>query len=94
MTTRSYWAKIPFDFPFYNATGTGTAAMANRISWFYNMVGPSVTLNTAYSSSLVGLHLGCQSLRTGESDMVSFLFSSPMFSSYANPSSHLWEGSM
>ncbi|PYI01233.1 ketoacyl-synt-domain-containing protein [Aspergillus sclerotiicarbonarius CBS 121057] len=59
----------PYDVPFYGATGTEAAAIANRISWFYDLVGPSVTVDTACSSSLVGLHLACQSLRTGESDM-------------------------
>ncbi|RAL04853.1 type I polyketide synthase [Aspergillus ibericus CBS 121593] len=59
----------PYNMPFYAATGTEAAAIANRISWFYNLVGPSVTVDTACSSSLVGLHLACQSLRTGESDM-------------------------
>ncbi|PWY90345.1 polyketide synthase [Aspergillus sclerotioniger CBS 115572] len=59
----------PHDMPFYAGTGTGIAAIANRVSWFYNLIGPSVSIDTACSSSLVGLHLACQTLRTGESDM-------------------------
>lgn len=55
----------------YQATGTGAAILSNRISWFYDLKGPSITLDTACSSSLVALHLACQSLRTGESDQVS-----------------------
>ncbi len=54
----------------YHATGTGSAILSNRISWFYDLKGPSITLDTACSSSLVALHLACQSLRTGESEQV------------------------
>lgn len=56
-------------YPKYTATGTGAAILANRISYFYNLHGPSVTIDTACSSSLVGFHLGNQSIRSNESDM-------------------------
>ncbi|KAI4101563.1 MAG: hypothetical protein L6R37_004889 [Teloschistes peruensis] len=52
----------------YQATGTGSAILSNRISWFYDLKGTSITLDTACSSSLVALHLACQSLRTRESE--------------------------
>lgn len=53
--------------PMYAGTGTGFSLLSNRISWFYDLRGPSLTLDTACSSSLVGLHLACQGLRSGES---------------------------
>ncbi|KAG9235749.1 phenolpthiocerol synthesis polyketide synthase ppsA [Amylocarpus encephaloides] len=53
----------------YHATGNASAMLANRISWFYNISGPSMSVNTACSGSLVALHLACQSLRTGETTM-------------------------
>lgn len=53
--------------PKYHAVGTGQAILSNRISFCFNLNGPSLTLDTACSSSLVALHLACQSLRTGES---------------------------
>ncbi|KAF2278244.1 uncharacterized protein EI97DRAFT_248698 [Westerdykella ornata] len=53
----------------YHATASASAILANRISWFYNLRGPSVSVNTACSGSLVALHLACQSLRSGESAM-------------------------
>ncbi|KAL4890688.1 hypothetical protein BDV59DRAFT_209620 [Aspergillus ambiguus] len=59
--------------PFYNATGTEASCLSNRVSWFFNLAGPSMTVDTACSSSLVALHLACQSIRAGESEMLSNL---------------------
>jgi acyl transferase domain-containing protein len=50
--------------------GVQSSAIANRISWFFDLNGNSANVDTACSSSLVCLHLGCQDLRTGEEDMV------------------------
>ncbi|KAE8858793.1 hypothetical protein PTNB73_08273 [Pyrenophora teres f. teres] len=55
--------------PKYQASGTGSAMLANRLSWFYDLRGPSITLDTACSSSLNALHLACQSIRAKESTM-------------------------
>ncbi|KAL2831410.1 hypothetical protein BDW59DRAFT_182083 [Aspergillus cavernicola] len=55
--------------PMYTGTGVGSEFISNRVSWFFNMKGPSLTMNTACSSSLVAFHLACQSLRTRESNM-------------------------
>jgi acyl transferase domain-containing protein len=46
--------------------------LSGRLSWFFNLKGPCLTLDTACSSSLVALDLGCQSLYTGASDLVSY----------------------
>ncbi|MCJ1354257.1 MAG: hypothetical protein MMC33_004244 [Icmadophila ericetorum] len=55
--------------PLYSLSGSGQELISNRISWFYDLRGPSFTLGTACSSSLVALHQACQSIRTGESGM-------------------------
>lgn len=52
-----------------NAGGSGSLA-ANRISYHLDLRGPSVAVDTACSSSLVAMHLGCESLRRGESELV------------------------
>lgn len=59
------------DAPVYAATGNGTSILSNRISYFLDINGPSMTIDTGCSASLVCVHNACQSLRTGEVDMVS-----------------------
>ena len=51
----------------YFATGTSRAILSNRISYLLDWRGPSMTINTACSSSMVALHQCVQSLRAGES---------------------------
>ncbi|KAL7795897.1 putative polyketide synthase [Trichoderma ceciliae] len=55
--------------PQYAATGNGIAIMSNRISYFFNLHGPSMTVDTGCSSSLIAVHLAAQSLRTGETSL-------------------------
>ncbi|HEX7733565.1 MAG TPA: beta-ketoacyl synthase N-terminal-like domain-containing protein [Ktedonobacteraceae bacterium] len=43
--------------------------LATRVSYKLNLKGPSMTIQTACSTSLVAIHLACQSLLSGESDM-------------------------
>ncbi|KUI56669.1 Lovastatin diketide synthase LovF [Cytospora mali] len=60
-------ATDPHEYPRYEANGSmGTAMISNRISWFFDLKGPSISLDTACSSSLVALHLAVQSIRLGE----------------------------
>ncbi|KAH6855501.1 hypothetical protein B0I37DRAFT_423972 [Chaetomium sp. MPI-CAGE-AT-0009] len=58
----------PLDRAANHVIGIGRASMANRLSHFLNIKGPSVTLDTACSSSMVGLHLAVRALHNGESD--------------------------
>ncbi|WP_238652002.1 beta-ketoacyl synthase N-terminal-like domain-containing protein [Paenibacillus piscarius] len=49
--------------------GIGQNFIAAYASHFYNLKGPSLTVDSACSSSLLSLHLACQSIRSGESEM-------------------------
>ncbi len=50
----------------YTATGLSQAMLSNRLSYFFNLHGPSETIDTACSSALVAVHRAVQSLRNGE----------------------------
>lgn len=54
------------DIPVYQSTGTSANILSNRISYVFNLKGPSWTMDTACSSSLAALHTACQSIRLGE----------------------------
>lgn len=56
----------PLQLTSHSGTGISLSIAANRISYFYNLHGPSLAIDTACSSSLTAVHLACQSLRRGE----------------------------
>ena len=47
------------------ALGGSPASIANRVSYFCDFRGPSMTVDTMCSSSLSAIHLACESLRNG-----------------------------
>jgi 1-acyl-sn-glycerol-3-phosphate acyltransferase len=51
------------------ATGTATSIAANRISFAYDLRGPSIAIDSACSSSLTAIHVACHSLKNGECDL-------------------------
>jgi myxalamid-type polyketide synthase MxaD len=53
----------------YMASGLSHAIVANRLSYFLDLRGPSIAIDTACSSSLVAFHMACESVRNGESDL-------------------------
>lgn len=53
----------------YSGTGHAFSIAANRLSYLFDLRGPSIAIDTACSSSLVALHLACESLRNVECDM-------------------------
>ena len=53
----------------HSATGNALCIVANRVSYALGLQGPSLAVDTACSASLVAVHLACQSLLTGESDL-------------------------
>ncbi|MCI0581190.1 MAG: polyketide synthase dehydratase domain-containing protein, partial [Chloroflexi bacterium] len=59
----------PRDFNAYTIAGNALCMTVNRVSHFFDLRGPNLGLDTGCSSSLVAVHLACQSLYSGESDM-------------------------
>ncbi|XP_075443768.1 phthioceranic/hydroxyphthioceranic acid synthase-like [Ascaphus truei] len=53
----------------YDATGSAMSIAANRISYCFDLTGPSLVIDTACSSSLVALHYACQAIKQGDCDM-------------------------
>ena len=51
------------------ATGNTHSVLANRVSFFLNLRGPSEPIDTACSSSLVALHRAVNAIKTGECEM-------------------------
>ncbi|WP_436846209.1 type I polyketide synthase, partial [Streptomyces chartreusis] len=51
----------------HTMTGVNRGVIANRVSYHLGLRGPSLTVDSAQSSSLVAVHLACESLRGGES---------------------------
>ncbi|MET7669453.1 type I polyketide synthase [Micromonospora luteifusca] len=53
----------------HTLTGSQRSMIANRVSYLLGLRGPSLTVDTGQSSSLVAVHLACESLRRGESTL-------------------------
>lgn len=69
--THDYYEMLRKDtenMPTFTVHGTASTAMAGRLSWLWDLRGPSFALDTACSSGLVALHLAVQGLRAGEAD--------------------------
>jgi phthiocerol/phenolphthiocerol synthesis type-I polyketide synthase C len=49
-------------------TGNAGSISANRLSYVFDLRGPSMTIDTACSSSLVAFHQACQSIMSEETD--------------------------
>jgi acyl transferase domain-containing protein len=71
------WEQLNFkdaeQSPNHTAIGINASMLANRLSWFFNLQGASCNIDSACSSSLLGLDLACRSLASGECDMVLFV---------------------
>ncbi|MEU7580442.1 acyltransferase domain-containing protein [Streptomyces sp. NPDC041068] len=54
----------------HTATGMHDGIIANRVSYILGLQGPSMAIDAACAGSLVSVHVGCQSIWLGESDLV------------------------
>lgn len=67
-----YWdtlkdAGVPHDAQSF--WGNEPSVLAARLSYLLNLKGASIAINTACSSSLTAIHLACQSIHSGESEL-------------------------
>jgi len=53
----------------YTGTGMANTIISNRLAYVFDLHGPSLTIDTACSGSLVGMHLALRDLRAGTVDM-------------------------
>ena len=71
-STTEYGYLAMTDLPQVDAwfgTGAALSIIANRVSYHFDLRGPSATVDTACSSSLVAIHLAARSLRSGEANL-------------------------
>lgn len=64
---RNYILEDLQTLPMFEVTGNAEALLSNRISYSFDLRGPSLTIDTACSSSLVALNTAFKSLQAGES---------------------------
>ncbi|KAI0535679.1 hypothetical protein GGR58DRAFT_503995 [Xylaria digitata] len=66
-----HWIVQARDWDFsrpYATTGAATSILANRISYIFNLQGPSLAIDTACSSSMYAIHLVVNGIRNGDCD--------------------------
>ncbi|CAG8883003.1 unnamed protein product [Penicillium egyptiacum] len=67
----------------FSSLGTLRAFLTGKISHYFGWTGPSITYDTACSSSAVAIHAACKAIQTGECSMAlaggASLYTSPFF---------------
>ncbi len=56
------------DIDVHTNSGSTLSIASNRISYLYDLKGPSISIDTACSSALVAVNLACKSIWSGECD--------------------------
>lgn len=56
--------------PKQTATALQPSILPNRLSWYFDLHGPSVHIDTACSGTLTALDMACQTIRSGNADSV------------------------
>ncbi|WP_194816751.1 polyketide synthase Pks13 [Nocardia sp. XZ_19_385] len=60
---------VPISAEAYALLGASTGIIANRVSYFFDFRGPSITIDTACSSTIVAVHQAVRALRDGDADL-------------------------
>lgn len=55
------------------ATGIVQTLLPNRISWYFDLHGPSVFVDSACSSSMAAIDMACQAMASGDATAVSYI---------------------
>ncbi|CAH1398200.1 unnamed protein product [Nezara viridula] len=63
-----FYSTFPDKINGYELLGHAKAMLANRISYSFDLHGPSYTIDSACSSSLLGLHQAVEAIRAGKCD--------------------------
>ena len=64
-----YNSLLKDNYPPQAMWGNASSVIPARIAYYLNLHGPAITVDTACSSSLVAIHLACQGLWSGETEM-------------------------
>ncbi|MEK7433291.1 MAG: beta-ketoacyl synthase N-terminal-like domain-containing protein, partial [Cyanobacteriota bacterium] len=64
----SYISRDPEQVDIYSISGVSLSVASNRLSYFFDLKGPSLSIDTACSSSLTAIDLACKSIKNNESD--------------------------
>lgn len=70
--SRDYAALVaprPNSINTYSVVGHSSSLIAGRVSYFLDLKGPALLIDSSSSSSLVAIHQACQSIRDGECEM-------------------------
>src|SRR4029077_19215068 len=59
----------PTQIDAYSGVGTARGIVANRLSYFLDLRGPNIVIDTRCSSSLVAGHMACRNLQSGDCDL-------------------------
>ncbi|TGJ80280.1 hypothetical protein E0Z10_g8483 [Xylaria hypoxylon] len=70
----------PDQLPRQATTGLAPMMIANRVSWYFGLQGPSVLVETGCSSAMVAIDMACNAMRSGDADMALIVGSTMLLS--------------
>ncbi|KUI64108.1 Lovastatin diketide synthase LovF [Cytospora mali] len=69
-------SRDPDQGPQQAASGMTPCIIPNRVSWYFDLQGPSLTVETACSSGMVALDVACNAMHSGDADQALVMGSS------------------